>query len=119
MSLDRGGIEREHDGIFAGLCQSLEDRTPSATFGPAVEAIVDRRVGAIFGGAIAPASPLLQHMNDAARDPPIVVARRTRQSSRQMRLDTRPLPITQPKQTLTHALAPALLRRVQNHRNNV
>jgi hypothetical protein len=45
-------------------------------------------------------------MNDAAGDPPIVAACWTRQSARQMRLDTRPLPITQPKQTLTHSLLP-------------
>ena len=106
MSLDRGRVEREYDGIFAGLRQSFEDRTPSVTFGPAVEAIVDRRIGAVFGRAIAPTSPRLQHMNDAAGDPPIVAACWTRQSARQMRLDTRPLPITQPKQTLTHSLLP-------------
>jgi hypothetical protein len=32
-----------------------------------------------------------------------------------VRLDAPPLPITQPKQTLPHSLAPALLRRVENH----
>ncbi len=115
MSLDRSGVEREHDGIFAELRQSFEDRTPSVTFGPAVEAIVDRRVGAVLRRAIAPAGPRLQHMNDAADDAPIVVARWTRQSGRLMRLDTRPVPVTQPKQTLTHSLAPALPRRQENH----
>ncbi len=110
MSLDRGRVEREHDGAFAELRQSFKDRTPSVAFGPAIEAIVDRRVRAVFGRAIAPTSPRLQHMNDAADDAPIVVAHRTRQSSRQIRLDTRPLPITQPKQTLTHSLAPNSLQ---------
>jgi hypothetical protein len=33
-----------------------------------------------------------------------------------MRLDTRPLPLTQPKQTLTHSLAPNSLLRAENHR---
>ncbi len=119
MSLDRGGVERQRDGVFAELRQSFKDRTPSATFGPAVEAIVDCRVGAIFGWAIAPTSPRLQHMNDAADDAPIVVARRTRQSCRQMRLNTHPLPVTQPKQTLTHSLAPNSLQRAENHRTMI
>jgi len=119
MSLDRGGIEREHGGILAELRQGLEDRSPPVTLGPAIEAIVDRRVGAVFGGAIAPTSSRLQHMNDATDDAPIVVARRARQSTWQMRFDTRPLPITQPKQALTHSLAPALLRRVRNHRTMI
>ena len=119
MSLDRGRVERQGDGILAELRQSFEDRTPSATFGPAIEAIVDRRVGAIFGGAIAPACPRLQHMNDAADDAPIVVARRTRQARRQMRLDPHPLPVTQPKQTLTHSLAPNSPQRAENHRTKI
>src|SRR5258708_1447442 len=75
MSLDRGGVERQRDGVFAELRQSFKDRTPSATFGPAVETIVDCRVGAIFGWAIAPTSPRFQHMNDAADELQIVVAR--------------------------------------------
>lgn len=119
MSLDRGGVERQCDGILAELRQSFEDRTPSATFGPAIEAIVDRRAGAVFGWAIAPATPRLQHMNDAADDAPIVVARRTRQARRQMPLDTQPLPVTQPKQTLTHSLAPNSLQRAENHRTMI
>lgn len=115
MSLDRGGIERQRDGVFAELRQSFEDRLPAAFLGPAVEAIVDRRIGTVFNRAVAPTRPRLKHMDDTADDPTIVVARRTRQSSRQMRLDTRPLPITQPKQTLSHSLAPDLLRRAENH----
>jgi hypothetical protein len=32
-----------------------------------------------------------------------------------MRFDTRPLPIIQPEQTLTHSLAPESTRRPENH----
>jgi hypothetical protein len=119
MSLDRGGVERQRDGVFAELRQSFKDRTPSASFGPAVEAIVDRRIWTILGRAIAPTSSRLQHMNDAADDAPIVVARRTRQSCRQIRLDAHPLSVTQPKQTLTHSLPPNSLQRAENHRTMI
>src|SRR5438067_96138 len=74
--------------------------------GPAIEAIVDGRVRAVFTRTIAPSRTRLQHVNDAADDAPIVVPFRPRQSRRQMRFDTRPLSIIQPKQPLAHSLAP-------------
>jgi len=106
MSLDRGGIERQRAGICAEPRQSLKDRTPSSALRPAVEAIVDRRVGAVLPRAIAPSRSRLQHMNDAADDAPIIPTLRPGQSGRQMRLKTLPLPIVQPKQSVTHSLAP-------------
>jgi hypothetical protein len=54
MSLDRGRIERQRDGVLAGLGQGPEDRTPSACLGPAIEAIVDGRIRTIVTRAIAP-----------------------------------------------------------------
>ncbi len=119
MSLDRGGVERQRDGIFARLRQCLEDAAPSAFLGPAVEAIVDRRVGAVLARTIAPSCPRLQHMDDAADDAPIVISLRTRQALRQMRRDPRPLPVIQPKQTQTHSLAPKSPRRAENHRTMI
>jgi hypothetical protein len=47
---------------------------------PAIETIVDRRVGAIVGRAIAPACAALKHVNETADDASIVVARRARLS---------------------------------------
>ncbi len=105
MSLDRSRIERQRDGICAELRQGLKDRTPSSALGPAVEAIVDGRVGAVLPRAIAPSRSRLQHMNDAADDASIIPALRPRQAGRQMRLQTGPLPIIQPKQSVTHSLA--------------
>lgn len=119
MSFDRGGVQRQRNGVFAELRQGFKDRTPSIFLGPAIEAIVDRRIGAILLRTIAPTPTRLQHMDDAADDAPVVVAHRARQSTRQMRLDTRPLPVAQPKQTLTHSLAPALLPRVKNHKTMI
>lgn len=106
MSFNRGRVERQRDGIFAGLGQRFKDRTPSSSLGPAVEAIVDGRVRAVFTRAIAPSRTRLQHVNDSADDAPVVVPIRPRQSRRQMRLDARPLPVIQPKQTRAHFSRP-------------
>ena len=106
MSLDRGRVERQRDGIAAGLCQRFKDCAPSPALSPAVEAIVDGRVGAVFTRAVAPSRSRLQHVNDSADDAAVVVPIRPRQSHRQMRLDTCPLPVIQPKQTRAHSLAP-------------
>ena len=106
MSFNRGRVERQRDSIFAGLGQRFKDRAPSSALGPPVEAIVDGRVRAVFTRAIAPSRTRLQHVNDSADDTPVVVPIWPRQSRRQMRLDTRPLPVIQPKQTRAHSLAP-------------
>ena len=108
MSFDRSRVERQRDGIFAGLGQRFKDRAPSLALGPAVEAIVDGRVRTVFTRAIAPSRPRLQHVNDPADDAAVVVPLRSPQSCRQMRLDTRPLPVIQPKQTRAHSLAPRI-----------
>jgi hypothetical protein len=108
MSFDRSRVERQHDGIFAGPGQRFEDCTPSSALGPPIEAIVDRRVRTVFARTITPSRTRLQHVNDAADNAPIVVPIRPRQSCRQMRFDTSPLPVIQPKQTRAHSLAPRI-----------
>ena len=116
MSFDRRRVERQHDGIFAWLGQRLKDCAPSSALGPAVEAIVDGRVRAVFARTIAPSCTRLQHVNNAADDAPVVVPIRPRQSRRQMWFDTRPLPVIQPKQTSAHSLAPeSKTHRQENH----
>ena len=106
VSFDRGRVERQYDRIFASLGQRFKDRTPSPALGPTIEAIVDSCVRAVFTRTIAPSRPRLQHVNNAADDTTVVVPLRPSQSRRQMRLNTRPLPVTQPKQTVTHSRAP-------------
>ncbi len=115
MSLDRGGVQRQGDGVSARFRQGLEDRTPSAFLGPAVKAIVDRRVGAVLARAIAPPPTTLQHVDDAADDTPVIVPLWTRQAGWQMSFDARPLPVVQPKQTRTHSLALQTLLSAENH----
>ena len=106
MSFDRCRIEGKHDGVFARLGQHFKDCAPSPALGPTVEAIIDGCVRTIFTRAIAPSRTRLQHVNDPADDAPVVVAIRPRQSRRQMRLDTCPLPVIQPEQPRPHSHAP-------------
>ena len=73
MSFDRSRVERQRDGIFAGLGQRFKDCAPSPALGPAVEAIVDGRVRTVFTRAIAPSRARLQHVNDPADDAAVVV----------------------------------------------
>jgi hypothetical protein len=105
VSFNRGRVERQRDGIFAGFGQRFKDCAPSPALGPAVEAIVDGRVRTVFTRAVAPSRTRLQHVNDPADDAPVVAPIRSRQSRRQMRLYTCPLPVIQPKQTRAHSLA--------------
>src|SRR5450432_3436822 len=102
MRLDRGRIERQRLRLRRRLDQSGEDDLPSSRLRPPVEAIVDRRVRAIVTWAIAPARATLEHVNDAANDPPVVSSLRSRQTRRQLRLDPRPLLVIQPEHTLSH-----------------
>jgi hypothetical protein len=104
VSFDRGRVQRQHDGIFARLGQRFKDCAPSAALGPAIEAIVDRRVRAVFARTIPPSRTRLQHVDDATDDAPIVIPIRPRQPSRQMRFNVLPLLIIQPKQAATHSL---------------
>ena len=106
MSFDRGRVERQYDGILAGLGQRFKDRAPSSALCPTIEAIVDRRVRPVFRWTIAPPRTRLQHLNDAADDAPVVVPIRSGQSSRQVRFYPRPLFIIQPKQAATHLSSP-------------
>lgn len=106
VSFDRSRVERQYDRISAGLGQRFKDCAPAPTLGPTIEAIIDGCVRAIFMRTIAPSRSRLQHVNDPTDDTPVVVPFRPRQSRRQMRLDTRPLPVIQPKQTRAHSLAP-------------
>ena len=107
MRLDRGGVDRQSYAVLAAIGQALEDCSPASAFGPAIEAIVDGRVGTILGRAIAPAGAALEHMDDAADDPPIVISFGSRQVRRQGRRNACPLPVIQPKQSCAHQSLPS------------
>jgi hypothetical protein len=102
MRFDRRAIERQRHAILAGLGQGIEDREPTVTFGPSIEAIVDGRVRAIFARAIAPTRATLEHMNDAADNAPVILTLRPCEVGGKMRLNAGPLSVVQPKQITLH-----------------
>src|SRR4029077_9474887 len=107
MRVNRGRIERQRLRLRWLLDQSGEDDLPSSRPRPAVEAIIDRRVRGIITLANAPTRATLEHVNDAANDPPVVYAARSLQPRRQLRLDPRPLLVIQPEHTLSHLRLPS------------
>jgi len=115
MSLDRGRIQRQRHGVLAQLRQGFEDDTPSAALGPTIEAVIDRRVRAVFPRTIAPARPALQHVDDAADDASIIPALRSSQAARKMRLKMLPLPIIQPEQVRAHFSPLRINSQTENH----
>ena len=115
MSFDRSRIQRQRYSILPQLGQGFEDGAPAATFGPAIEAVIDRRVRPVFLRTIAPSSTALQHVNDAADDPPVFLALGTRQPARQMRLEMFPLTIVQPKQVRAHSSPLRINSQSENH----
>src|SRR5215470_10112520 len=106
MCLDRGGVDRQGYAVLAAIGQGFEDRSPTSAFGPAIEAIVNGCVGTVLRWAIAPAGAALQHMDDAADNPPIVISFGTGQVRRQMRCNACPLPVIEPKQPCAHQKPP-------------
>ena len=92
MSLDESGVDGDllrHSG--QGLRQDPEQVLPMAAPGPSVIAVVDRRRGAVLRRTIPPPATRLQDMNDAADDPPVVLAPLARRVVGKMRLDRGPL----------------------------
>jgi len=117
MRFDRGRIDRQSHAVLAAIGQGFEDGSPAPAFRPAIEAIVDSRVRTILGRAIAPASTTLQHMDDAADDPPIVISFGSGQVRRQMRRNACPLPVIQPKQPCAHRKPPVPNRSARENQN--
>src|ERR1700740_465503 len=75
MRFDRGGVDGQSHAVLAAG-ERLKDRLPMSALGPAIKAIVDRRVRTIVWRAIAPACAALKHVNDTADNPSIIIARR-------------------------------------------
>jgi hypothetical protein len=76
MRLDRSGVDEQSDAVLPAAGERFKDRLPMAALGPAIKAIVDRRVRTIVGRTIAPACAALKHVNDTADNASIVIARR-------------------------------------------
>jgi hypothetical protein len=71
---------------------------PDASLAPAGKAIVDRLVRTVISGTIPPSTPHLHHVHNPAQNAPIIVAFWTALICRQVRLDLRPLLVTEPEQ---------------------
>lgn len=101
MGLDVGGIDGSccADNA-AGSTQRVENILPYALLAPAVEAVVNRCIGSIISGTIAPSGTCLQHMNNARNDPAIIHPMGTATTLWQPGLDPGPLFVTQPEQML-------------------
>jgi hypothetical protein len=79
------------------LHQTLKHLLPDARPGPAIKPVVDRGVRAKRRRAVPPAAAGLQHMKDAADDPPAIPWLNPWPVHRDQGLDHRPLIVAQPK----------------------
>jgi hypothetical protein len=95
-------IDHLHVGRSPTPGQFAKQVLPQPAPGPAHEAIIDRRRWAILRRAIAPAASALENMHDPADDPTIIYPLDTAHIPRQIRLNSNPLLVTQPKQILAH-----------------
>jgi hypothetical protein len=92
-----GGAVDHLDAVAFEADQCGEQLSPDPAARPAMKAIVDRRRRTVDRRAILPTTAALEHVDDAADDPAIVLAMRPRLVFRQQRRDRRPLPIVEPK----------------------
>src|SRR5712671_7502247 len=94
MRADDRGVD-QMQRIRRTLGQSLENTQPHAGLGPAIVAVVDRRIGAVALRQIAPWRPRSQRPEDPVQHPAIVLARHAARFVRQQRRDHRPFLIAQ------------------------
>ena len=119
MRLDRGGVDGQSHAVLAAAGERFKDRLPMSALGPAIETIVDRRVGTIVGRAIAPPCTALKHMNDTADNASIVIARRAGLVRWQMRLYLSPLLVVEPEQSFTHRSRPRRINSAQGNQSSL
>jgi len=97
MRLDVRAIDSRRMGQYTRRDQRFQNVVPDLLVGPAVEAVVDRRVRAVFRRAVTPAAAGLQNMQDAADYPSVIDPPGARLVPRQMRLYRRPGIVAQPE----------------------
>src|ERR1700752_108989 len=80
------------------LCasQRFKHLQPDALATPAIEAVIDCRVGTVLGRAITPARTRAQHVHDPTDHTMIIHSVRTTPSARQQPFNARPLLLVQP-----------------------
>jgi len=87
--------------------QGVKNIRPNPLSAPAVEAVVDRRVGAVDFWAIAPARTRFQHVHNAADHTSIINPMRSLAPSWQQRLNPPPFRIAEPVDLLCHSSLPS------------
>src|SRR5579872_4440035 len=102
MDLNVRTIDRHRSDRAGRAGQRVKDGGPNALPAPTIEAVVDRRVGAVVGWAIPPTRARAQHVHDPADDPAIVDTMRTATTARHQRFNPPPLCIAQPIELLPH-----------------
>jgi hypothetical protein len=106
MGLHISAVQRDGAADAALLDQGSIDALPDPAPRPAIEAVVDRGVGAVFDRAIAPAAARLQDVDDSADDAAVIDPASTRLITGQKRLDHRPGIIAEPEQFAHELVAP-------------
>ena len=106
MSLDRRRVDQHLRRRTARRCHRMEDVFSNAFGRPAHEAIVKRLTWAVDGGGVNPATPGLQHMNDATDDPAVVDPWLASRIGWKMRFKPRELAVIQPETVSIHQRSP-------------
>ena len=102
MRFDMRRIDHLHLGRSPTPGQFAKQVLPQPSTRPAHKAVINGCRRAIFGRAIAPAASALQNMHDPADDPAIVYPLDAAHIPRQIRPNSSPLLVAQPKQILAH-----------------
>src|SRR5690348_3097112 len=95
-------IDHLHLGRSPTPGQFAKQVLPQPSTRPAHKAVINGCRRAIFGRAIAPAASALENMHDPADDPAIVYPLDAAHIPRQIRPNSSPLLVAQPKQILAH-----------------
>ena len=115
MRFDRSRVDGQSHALLAAAGERFKDRLPMSALGPAIKAIINRRVRTIVRRTIAPACAALKHVNDTADNAAIVIARRASLVRWQTRLNPSPLLVVQPEQPLAHRTPPCRINSVQGN----
>ena len=106
MRLDVSGVDHLDLGRSAAVSEHAKEPLPNTAFRPADKPVVDGRVRSIFRRAIAPPTPGLDNMHDAADHTTVINTRFAAHIRGQKRPDAFPLLVTQPKQVASHHMSP-------------
>ena len=102
VRLDVCGIDRHCPDHAGRAGQRVENASPHTLPAPTVEAVVNRRIRAVIGRAIAPTRARAQHVHDPADHTPIIDTVRPTSTPWQQWPNPPPLCIVQPIELLPH-----------------